>query len=51
MPRQHFQSEDLVKDFVSRGLVVLPPETLGISAKIHNTIYTKEKELLLREYY
>ena len=37
--------DQLIRDFVSRGLVILPPEKLGISADIHEIIYSKEKEL------
>ena len=34
-----------LRDFASRGLVVLPPEELGISPSIHAEIYEKEKQL------
>ncbi|MEM7134589.1 MAG: hypothetical protein AAF702_50455 [Chloroflexota bacterium] len=33
----------LVQDFVSRGLVVLAPESLGIPAEVHATVYQQEK--------
>ena len=36
-------AERLLVDFVSRGIVVLAPETLGIPAHIHEAIYEKEK--------
>ena len=38
-----FAPERLIQDFVSRGLVVLAPEDLGIPATLHATIYEKEK--------
>ena len=34
----------LLRDFASRGLVALAPETLGIPAEIHEAIYEKERE-------
>ena len=34
----------LLRDFASRGLVVLAPEDLGIPLDIHDTIYEKERE-------
>ena len=36
--------EALRRDFASRGIVVLPPEALGIPLDIHKTIYAKERE-------
>ena len=33
----------LIRDFVSRGLVVLAPDDLGLPLAIHDTIYAKEK--------
>ncbi len=33
----------LIRDFASRGLVVLAPEDLGIPPEIHDLIYDKEK--------
>mgnify|MGYP001502153839 FL=1 len=38
--------DQIIRDFVSRGLVILTPEQLGISADIHSIIYAKEKELV-----
>ena len=35
--------ERLIQDFVSRGLVVLGPDDLGIPTTVHDTIYEKEK--------
>ncbi len=40
---RYTQAPDLVQDFVTRGLVVLSPETLGIPKTIHQAIYAKEK--------
>ena len=34
----------LLRDFASRGLVALAPETLGIPLEIHKAIYEKERE-------
>lgn len=34
----------LLRDFASRGLVALAPETLGIPGEIHEAIYEKERE-------
>ena len=34
----------LLRDFASRGLVVLPPAALGIPRHVHETIYQKEKQ-------
>ena len=34
----------LLRDFASRGLVALAPETLGIPPEIHEAIYEKERE-------
>ena len=34
----------LVQDFVSRGIVVLAPESLGIPTEVHNRVYAKEKK-------
>ena len=39
------QTESLVRDFVSRGIVVLSPESLEIPLDVHETIYQKEKVL------
>ena len=38
-----FAPERLIQDFVSRGLVVLGPDDLGIPTTVHDTIYEKEK--------
>ncbi len=46
---EYVNSNKLIRDFVSRGLVVLSPDSLGISEDIHNIIYTKEKELFQAE--
>jgi len=35
--------ERLVQDFASRGLLVLPPESLGIPMDVHERIYEQEK--------
>ena len=40
---------DLLRDFVSRGLVVLPPEALGVDEGIHGVIYEKEKRVLAQK--
>ena len=34
----------LLRDFASRGLVALAPETLGVRPEIHDAIYEKERE-------
>jgi len=34
----------LVQDFVSRGIVVLAPESLGIPTEVHDRVYAKEKK-------
>ena len=36
--------ERLVQDFVSRGIVVLSPECLGIPPDVHDRVYEQEKE-------
>lgn len=36
---------DLKRSFVSRGLVILPPEALGIGSEIHDRIFTVERDL------
>ena len=38
--------DQLLRDFASRGLVVLPPEALGIPQCVHETIYEKQKQAL-----
>ncbi len=40
-------SEHLLRDFVSRGLVILSPERLGIPAEVHEQVYLQEKEAYL----
>ena len=37
--------DQIIRDFVTRGVIVLPPEELGIGTDIHDRIYTKEKEI------
>lgn len=37
----------LVRDFASRGLVVLAPESLGIPSDVHNRVYAQEKGLMM----
>ncbi|MBT4138259.1 MAG: HEAT repeat domain-containing protein [Candidatus Latescibacteria bacterium] len=37
--------ETLVQDFASRGLVVLPPESLGIPSEVHDSVYNLEKKI------
>jgi ectoine hydroxylase-related dioxygenase (phytanoyl-CoA dioxygenase family) len=37
--------ENLLKDFASRGLVVLAPESLGVPADIHRRIFDREREV------
>ena len=34
----------LLRDFASRGLVALAPETLGVPPEVHEVIYEKERE-------
>ena len=38
-------SENIVRDFCSRGIVVIAPGDLGISEEIHRTILEREKQL------
>lgn len=38
-------SRDLVRDFVSRGIVLLHPDNLGVDRGLHEEIYEKEKSL------
>ena len=42
-PLAYSAPEHLVRDFASRGLVVLSPESLGIPAEIHPRIHQREK--------
>ncbi len=44
-PLAYTTPESLLSDFVQRGLVVLSPETLGVSPDLHQTIFDKEREL------
>ncbi len=44
-------SDLLVRDFASRGLVLLAPEDLGIPLAIHDIIYQKEKEAFASQRY
>ncbi len=37
--------DGLVRDYASRGLVILAPEALGVPCSIHDLIYEKEKAL------
>ncbi len=41
------EPDNLVRDFASRGIVALPPESLGIPEEIHHHIYTLEKQAYL----
>ena len=36
------EPEHLLRDFASRGLIALAPETLGVPSSVHDTIYRKE---------
>ena len=36
--------DQLLRDFASRGVVVLPPEGLGIPASLHDRVYQLEKQ-------
>ena len=38
--------EHLVRDFASRGIVVLPPERLGVPPEVHERIFRRKKELV-----
>jgi len=42
-PLVYTTPDRLVLDFVSRGLVVLAPESLGIPAEVHDQVYRQEK--------
>ena len=37
--------DQIIRDFVTRGLIVLPPEELGSGSDVHDRIYKKEKEI------
>ena len=41
------EPDNLIRDFASRGIVALPPESLGIPEEIHHRIYTLEKQAYL----
>jgi hypothetical protein len=41
------EPDHLIRDFASRGIVALPPESLGIPVSIHQRIYTLEKRAYL----
>ena len=41
------EPDNLVRDFASRGIVALPPESLGIPEEIHHRIYSLEKQAYL----
>ena len=43
------QPADLLRDFASRGLVVLPPDALGVDPRIHAVIYEKEKRVIAQK--
>ena len=40
------EPEHLVRDFASRGIVVLPPERLGVTPGVHERIFRRKKELI-----
>ena len=40
------EPEHLVRDFASRGIVVLPPERLGAAPEVHERIFRRKKELV-----
>lgn len=42
-PIAYTREVDLLRDFVSRGLVVLSPDQLGVPRSLHDKIYEKEK--------
>ena len=46
---QYTTSENLEADFVSRGLVALAPESLGIPTEIHQHIYSLAKQARLEK--
>ncbi len=41
--------ENLAKEFASRGIVALSPETLGIPLEVHARVYAKEKQAYLAD--
>ena len=40
---RYTEDQNLIQEFVTRGMVVLSPETLGIPSAVHQDIYEKEK--------
>ena len=40
------EPEHLVREFASRGIVVLPPERLGAAPEVHERIFRRKKELV-----
>ena len=44
-PLTYTEADWLQEEFVSQGLVVLPPEALGIPADVHADIYTRQKDI------
>ena len=40
------ESEHLIRDFVTRGIVVLPPKRLGVAPEVHMRIFRRKKELV-----
>ena len=47
MPAINYTEDDrLERDFVSRGLVILPPDRLGIPAEVHRQLFEREKALV-----
>ena len=40
------EPEHLVREFASRGIVVLPPERLGVAPGVHERIFRRKKELV-----
>ena len=39
---QYTRAEHYVRDYVSRGLIVLDPESLGVPMELHQSIFTQE---------
>ena len=40
------EPEHLIRDFATRGIVVLPPERLGAAPEVHERIFRRKKELV-----
>jgi len=40
---RYTKEQDLIQEFVTRGMVVLSPDTLGVPSTVHQNIYEKEK--------